>query len=83
VGLKYIKRILLLNEKQLLPSSKKKLRKSFSTKILTELRQFIVDFTKTLQAAFAPIYFCQKFQSQTTVNREKLRKTLLFKKSCS
>jgi hypothetical protein len=39
-----------------------------------------VNFINILQAAFAPIFFCQKLQSQT-VTREKLHNTLLYKKS--
>jgi len=40
-----------------------------------------VNFVNILRAAFALIYFTKKIQSQTTVTREKLRKTLLYKKN--
>jgi hypothetical protein len=39
-----------------------------------------VNFTNILQAAFVLIFFCQKLQNQT-VSREKLHKTLSYKKA--
>jgi hypothetical protein len=39
----------------------------------------VVNFIKILRAAFTPIFFCQKLQSQTVI-REKLRKALSYEK---
>jgi len=42
----------------------------------------VVYFIIILQAAFAPIFFCQNIQSQTVI-REKLRKALFHEKGTS
>jgi len=42
----------------------------------------VVNFINILQAAFAPLFFCQKIQSQTVIS-EKLRKTLSYGKCTS
>jgi len=43
---------------------------------------YSVQNTTNSHAAFVLIYLCQKLQSQTVI-REKLRRTILYKKSCS
>jgi len=54
----------------------------FVVKIITEVVVLMrpgVNFINILHPPFAPLFFCQKFQSQN-VTREKLRKALLYEK---